>query len=77
MERDDLGICLSYRLLGHHLYSTFTSVRAYKVDSSEHNDVMVIFSSPQMTGRDVLESMTSEDELEWRAEHMCCETDHF
>ncbi|SJL83025.1 hypothetical protein [Vibrio palustris] len=77
MERDDLGICLSSHLLSSHLYSTFTSVRAYKVDSSDHNDVTVIFSSPQMTGRDVLKSMETDDELEWRAEHLCCEQHHF
>ncbi|MCA2017469.1 hypothetical protein LDJ79_15195 [Vibrio tritonius] len=71
MKRDDLGICLNRNMLFHHLQSTFTCIRAYEVDSDAHEDVHVMLSFPQMSGKEVLFNMLGTEDLEWRAEHYC------
>ncbi len=74
MIRDEFGICLSGDMLKKNLRSTFTHVRAYEADSINQNlvdDVHVMLSYPQMTGKDVLSSQQKNKSLMWRAEHFC------
>lgn len=74
MIRDEFGICLSDDMLKKNLSSTFTHVRAYEADRINHdslNDMQVMFSYPQMTGEDVLDSQKKNRSLMWRAEHFC------
>ena len=70
MKRDGFGICLSKALLNNNLSSTFTHVRAYQT-SSESEDVTVLHAFPQMSGQELLSSMTSSKKLLWRAEFVC------
>jgi len=71
MERDDLGICLSKTMLTRELHSTFTHVRAYEQGEACFEDMLVMFSFPQMTGKELLSTMQSTKKLVWRADYFC------
>lgn len=78
MERDNLGICLSKEMLSNQLSSTFTHVTAYEGSSSSHLDEMIVmFSFPQMSGQEVLNTMKSTKKLVWRAGYFCPSEHHF
>ncbi|SDH63956.1 hypothetical protein SAMN04488136_12283 [Vibrio xiamenensis] len=72
MERDVFGICLSTSMLSRNLSSTFTHVRAY--EAGDDVEVKVKHTFPQLSGEQVLESMSQRDDLIWRAE-FCCRFD--
>lgn len=69
MERDAFGICLSTSMLSHNLSSTFTHVRAY--ETSNRLDARVKHTYPQLSGEQLLESMSHNNDLVWRAEFCC------
>lgn len=71
MRRDALGICLSKDLLGDHLHSTFTHVRAYEVKPEADDGMRVLFAYPQMSGKEVLNTMQGNKKLVWRADYHC------
>ncbi len=73
MRRDDLGICLSKTLLSKNMTSTFTHVRAYEVSKSTQQsaEFRVLLAFPQMSGRELLQTMRGSRQLEWRAEFFC------
>ncbi|CAE6904625.1 hypothetical protein ACOMICROBIO_GDFFDHBD_01736 [Vibrio sp. B1REV9] len=71
MERDTFGICLSKAMLSQNMYSTFTHVRAYEKNDTSPSDLKVLLSFPQMTGKDLLNTMRGSRQLEWRAEFHC------
>ncbi len=78
MERDDLGICLSKEMLSHQLSATFTHVTAYdEANSSCLEEMSVMFSFPQMSGQEVLNTMKSTKKLVWRAGYFCPSEHHF
>ncbi len=76
MERDDLGICLSKEMLTNQLSSTFTHVTAYE-GSNCLDEMSVLFSFPQMSGQEVLNTMKSTKKLVWRAGYFCPSEHHF
>ncbi|WP_114767815.1 hypothetical protein [Vibrio rhodolitus] len=70
MKRDVYGICLSKNMLSKNLSSTFTHVRAYsKAEVLE--DACVRHAFPQMSGKDLLNSIKTDASLFWRAEYVC------
>ncbi|AIL70568.1 hypothetical protein ACSTDZ_08530 [Vibrio vulnificus] len=71
MERDTFGICLNKAMLSKNMHSTFTHVRAYEKDGRSPSDLKVLLSFPQMSGRDLLQTMQGSRQLEWRAEFFC------
>ncbi len=71
MERDNFGICLNKAMLSEYMYSTFTHVRAYEKNDSGSSDLRVLLSFPQMSGKDLLDTMRGSRQLEWRAEFHC------
>ncbi|HFQ5214873.1 TPA: hypothetical protein ACGUW3_003430 [Vibrio vulnificus] len=71
MERDTFGICLNKAMLSKNMHSTFTHVRAYEKDEQSPSDLKVLLSFPQMSGRDLLQTMQGSRQLEWRAEFFC------
>ncbi|EGQ7694588.1 hypothetical protein KY888_000966 [Vibrio vulnificus] len=71
MERDTFGICLNKAMLSKNMHSTFTHVRAYEKDGRSSSDLKVLLSFPQMSGRDLLQTMQGSRQLEWRAEFFC------
>lgn len=75
MERDCFGICLDKALLSQHRRATFTHVRAYQtatsVEDDLEQDVVVSFSSPQMSGNEVLKVLKQSKHLLWRAGYLC------
>ncbi|EJG2372650.1 hypothetical protein ACOIYL_003297 [Vibrio parahaemolyticus] len=71
MERDTLGICLNKAMLSENMYSTFTHVRAYEKNGGNASDLKVLLSFPQMSGKDLLNTMRGSRQLEWRAEFHC------
>ncbi|HCE3285106.1 hypothetical protein [Vibrio parahaemolyticus] len=71
MERDTFGICLNKAMLSEHMYSTFTHVRAYEKNGGNASDLKVLLSFPQMSGKDLLNTMRGSRQLEWRAEFHC------
>ncbi|MGR4990435.1 hypothetical protein ACPV3U_12750 [Vibrio rotiferianus] len=71
MERDTFGICLNKAMLSENMYSTFTHVRAYEKSDTCTSDLRVLLSFPQMTGKDLLNTMRGSRQLEWRAEYHC------
>ncbi len=77
MERDDLGICLSKAMLSEQLCSTFTHVRAYDPDDACLEEMLVLLSFPQMSGRELLSTMQSTKKLVWRADYFCPSDYHF
>lgn len=77
MKRDDLGICLSKDMLSRQLYSTFTHVRAYDAKDSCSDEMLVLLSFPQMSGRELLSTMQSSKKLVWRADYFCPADHHF
>jgi len=77
MERDCLGICLSKEMLSEELYSTFTHVRAYEKDQDCVEELLVTFSFPQMSGKELLSTMQSTKKLTWRADYFCPSDYHF
>ncbi|TOL44509.1 hypothetical protein CGH98_19445, partial [Vibrio parahaemolyticus] len=52
-------------------YSTFTHVRAYEKNGGNASDLKVLLSFPQMSGKDLLNTMRGSRQLEWRAEFHC------
>lgn len=77
MERDDLGICLNKEMLSNQLCSTFTHVRAYEDSETCVDEMLVMFSFPQMSGRELLNTMKSTKKLVWRADYFCPSDYHF
>lgn len=71
MKRDSFGICLTKAMLFKNLQSTFTHVRAYEKDASSPLDLKVLLAFPQMSGRDLLQTMQGSRHLVWRADHHC------
>ncbi|AGQ92112.1 hypothetical protein ABLB37_18390 [Vibrio parahaemolyticus] len=71
MERDTFGICLNKAMLSENMYSTFTHVRAYEKNGGNASDLKVLLSFPQMSGKDLLNTMRGSRQLEWRAEFHC------
>ncbi|MBO0179201.1 hypothetical protein P7L86_04640 [Vibrio parahaemolyticus] len=71
MERDKFGICLNKAMLSENMYSTFTHVRAYEKNGGNASDLKVLLSFPQMSGKDLLNTMRGSRQLEWRAEFHC------
>ncbi|MCG9645567.1 hypothetical protein L1D18_15760 [Vibrio parahaemolyticus] len=71
MERDTFGICLNKAMLSKNMYSTFTHVRAYEKNGGNASDLKVLLSFPQMSGKDLLNTMRGSRQLEWRAEFHC------
>ncbi|MGF1756218.1 hypothetical protein L4C33_21845 [Vibrio makurazakiensis] len=71
MERDSFGICLSKAMLFDNLQSTFTHVRAYEEGVSPSPDLKVLLAFPQMSGKDLLQTMQGSRHLVWRADHHC------
>ena len=71
MERDTFGICLNKAMLSENMYSTFTHVRAYEKKGGSTSDLKVLLSFPQMSGKDLLNTMRGSRQLEWRAEFHC------
>ncbi|MBW3696919.1 hypothetical protein EK599_14560 [Vibrio sp. T187] len=71
MERDAFGICLSKAMLFDNLHSTFTHVRAYEKSEASTPDLKVLLAFPQMSGRDLLQTMQGSRQLVWRADHHC------
>ncbi|MCL9774896.1 Rossmann-fold NAD(P)-binding domain-containing protein [Vibrio methylphosphonaticus] len=75
MKRDCFGICLDRAVLSKNRASTFTHVRAYQKLNAQHedveNDLLVSFSSPQMSGKEVLQAMKQAKNLVWRAGYFC------
>ncbi|HCH4571236.1 TPA: hypothetical protein NKX00_003168 [Vibrio parahaemolyticus] len=71
MERDTFGICLNKAMLSENMYSTFTHVRAYEKNGGNASDLKVLLSLPQMSGKDLLNTMRGSRQLEWRAEFHC------
>ncbi|CAM3005881.1 hypothetical protein QTO01_18705 [Vibrio mytili] len=71
MERDSLGICLNKAMLSDNMYSTFTHVRAYEKKDGGTLDFKVLMSFPQMSGKDLLNTIRGSRQLEWRAEFHC------
>ncbi|HHG3623366.1 TPA: hypothetical protein ACPV0G_003733 [Vibrio parahaemolyticus] len=71
MERDTFGICLNKATLSENMYSTFTHVRAYEKNGGNASDLKVLLSFPQMSGKDLLNTMRGSRQLEWRAEFHC------
>ncbi|EGQ7683494.1 hypothetical protein IZS58_004435 [Vibrio parahaemolyticus] len=71
MERDTFGICLNKAMLSDNMYSTFTHVRAYEKNGGNASDLKVLLSFPQMSGKDLLNTMRGSRQLEWRAEFHC------
>ncbi|MGM5897651.1 hypothetical protein ABK974_17800 [Vibrio parahaemolyticus] len=71
MERDTFGICLNKAILSENMYSTFTHVRAYEKNGGNASDLKVLLSFPQMSGKDLLNTMRGSRQLEWRAEFHC------
>ncbi|EOD9425069.1 hypothetical protein ACJ5M7_001363 [Vibrio harveyi] len=71
MERDTFGICLNKAMLSENMYSTFTHVRAYEKSDTSSSDFKVLLSFPQMSGKDLLNTMRGSRQLEWRAEFHC------
>ncbi|EOW3938639.1 hypothetical protein ACOW8D_001272 [Vibrio parahaemolyticus] len=71
MERDTFGICLNKAMLSENMYSTFTHVRAYEKNGGNASDLKVLLSFPQMSGKDLLNTMHGSRQLEWRAEFHC------
>ncbi|ARV72703.1 hypothetical protein [Vibrio campbellii] len=71
MERDTFGICLNKAMLSENMYSTFTHVRAYEKSDASPADLKVLLSFPQMSGKDLLNTMRGSRQLEWRAEFHC------
>ncbi|RDX37319.1 hypothetical protein DZA51_02485 [Vibrio campbellii] len=71
MERDTFGICLNKAMLSENMYSTFTHVRAYEKSDESSADLKVLLSFPQMSGKDLLNTMRGSRQLEWRAEFHC------
>ncbi|CAH0526037.1 cation transporter [Vibrio hippocampi] len=79
MKRDCFGICLDKNVLRKNQHATFTHVRGYSVQTSltptdSHEELLVSFSSPQMSGLDVLKQMKQAKDLVWRAGFVCPET---
>ncbi|TOM15855.1 hypothetical protein [Vibrio parahaemolyticus] len=71
MERDTFGIYLNKAMLSENMYSTFTHVRAYEKNGGNASDLKVLLSFPQMSGKDLLNTMRGSRQLEWRAEFHC------
>lgn len=71
MERDTFGICLNKAMLSENMYSTFTHVRAYEKSGVSPFDLKVLLSFPQMSGKDLLNTIRGSRQLEWRAEFYC------
>ncbi|MFA0121567.1 hypothetical protein AB4400_09080 [Vibrio sp. 10N.261.48.A2] len=71
MKRDNFGICLTKTMLFKHLQSTFTHVRAYEKNETSPLDLKVLLAFPQMSGRDLLQTMQGSRQLVWRADHHC------
>ncbi|EGR1345095.1 hypothetical protein ACUMO5_003305 [Vibrio parahaemolyticus] len=71
MERDTFGICLNKAMLSENMYSTFTHVRAYEKNGGNASDLKVLLSFPQMSGKDLLNTIRGSRQLEWRAEFHC------
>lgn len=71
MERDTFGICLNKAMLSENMYSTFTHVRLMKKNGGNASDLKVLLSFPQMSGKDLLNTMRGSRQLEWRAEFHC------
>lgn len=71
MERDNFGICLNKDLLSKNMSSTFTHVRAYEKSDDNASELRVLLSFPQMSGKDLLDTMRDSRQLEWRAEFHC------
>lgn len=71
MERDTFGICVNKAMLSENMYSTFTHVRAYEKNGGNASDLKVLLSFPQMSGKDLLNTMRGSRQLEWRAEFHC------
>ncbi|HHB1578458.1 TPA: hypothetical protein ACN983_003523 [Vibrio parahaemolyticus] len=71
MECDTFGICLNKAMLSENMYSTFTHVRAYEKNGGNASDLKVLLSFPQMSGKDLLNTMRGSRQLEWRAEFHC------
>ncbi|EJZ9093274.1 hypothetical protein OIX85_003682, partial [Vibrio parahaemolyticus] len=69
--RDTFGICLNKAMLSENMYSTFTHVRAYEKNGGNASDLKVLLSFPQMSGKDLLNTMRGSRQLEWRAEFHC------
>ncbi|MEZ8194768.1 MULTISPECIES: hypothetical protein [Vibrio] len=71
MQRDCFGICLTKAMLLNNVQATFTHVRAYEKSASSPSDLHVLLAFPQMSGRDLLNTMQGSRQLEWRADHHC------
>lgn len=71
MKRDTLGICLNTQVVVSNQSSTFTHIRGYDKFALCQNHTKVMITYPQMNGKQLLEAMESQDEIEWRAEFLC------
>lgn len=70
MNKDSFGICLSRAMLKENERTTFTHVRAYQADDSQV-DLKVLLAIPQITGKELLDTMQYSCNLVWRASYFC------
>ncbi|MCL9781333.1 hypothetical protein M9194_07825 [Vibrio sp. S4M6] len=72
MKRDVFGICLSKSMLSERLGDTFTHIRVYR-GNALNNEMQLIYSYPQMSGKEVLSTMKGSGcrKVLWRAEFCC------
>ncbi|GAD79984.1 hypothetical protein [Vibrio ezurae] len=73
MNKDAFGICINSAMLKQNERTTFTHVRAYQTDDSGL-DLRVLLAIPQITGKELLNTMQHSRNLVWRATYQCnCE----
>ncbi|WP_261818073.1 cation transporter [Vibrio gallicus] len=70
MNKDSFGICLSRTMLKGNEHTTFTHVRAYQASDSEIGP-KVLLAIPQMSGKELLDTMQHSCNLIWRASYFC------
>ncbi|MEZ8967945.1 cation transporter [Vibrio breoganii] len=70
MNKDSFGICINSAMLKKNERTTFTHVRAYQATESEL-DLRVLLAIPQITGKDLLNTIQQSRDLIWRATYQC------
>ncbi|CAM3049235.1 cation transporter [Vibrio rarus] len=70
MNKDSFGICITSAMLREHKQTTFTHVRAYQASDCEM-DLRVLLAIPQITGKELLNTIQHSRDLIWRATYQC------
>ncbi|OBT09450.1 cation transporter [Vibrio sp. UCD-FRSSP16_10] len=70
MNKDSFGICITSAMLKKNERTTFTHVRAYQAGDSGL-DLRVLLAIPQITGKELLNTIQHSRELIWRATYQC------